>query len=250
MTTIRLENISVRILKEIRLTIYQGELLVLLGASGAGKSTLLQAIAGLLTYQGHIYFNDACIDRLPPFRRKVGYLFQDLLLFPHLSVIKNLILAMAHLNRNRRVDRKKALNLLKRFNIVHLAERFPRELSGGEKQRTALARAIATEPHILLLDEPFSSLDEDNARYLRAELKAHQHHFRITTIFVTHNRKEARELADRIAIMETGQLIPSNHDAQEMRSQRRPALLNLRKISHLNVKRDSTSLKLDNKTTP
>ena len=248
MTTIRLENISVRILKEIRLTIYQGELLVLLGASGAGKSTLLQAIAGLLTYQGHIYFNDACIDRFPPCRRKVGYLFQDLLLFPHLSVIKNLILAMAHLKRNRRVDRKKAVGLLKRFNISHLAERYPRELSGGEKQRTALARAIATEPHILLLDEPFSSLDEDNARYLRAELKAHQHHFRITTIFVTHNRKEARELADRIAIMKTGRLIMPNREEQEIWPRRRPALLKLPKRSQLNVKQDSACLKLDNKT--
>lgn len=249
MTAIRLENVSVRILKEIRLTIRKGELLVLLGASGAGKSTLLQAIAGLLSYKGQIFFDNARIDRLPPHRRKVGYLFQDLLLFPHLSVVKNLMLAMVHLKRNRRVDSRKALDLLERFNIAHLALRYPRELSGGERQRAALARAIATEPRILLLDEPFSSLDEDNARYLRSELKTHQRDFEITTVFVTHNRQEARELADRIAIMKAGRLLPAPLDNPKVFCREKPDLMNLRKISHLNVGRNLSCLKLAVKPT-
>jgi ABC-type sugar transport system ATPase subunit len=213
MTEIRLEKVGARVLKDIELTVCEGELLVLLGPSGAGKSTLLQVIAGLLAYQGRIFFNGRCIDRLPPYKRRVGYLFQDLLLFPHLSVQKNLLLAMAHLKSDRRARQQKASELLALFGIAHLADRLPGQISGGEKQRAALARAIATEPRILLLDEPFSSLDEQTAVRLRAELKRHQHHLRITTIFVTHNWDEARQLADRIGVMRRGRLtISANAD--------------------------------------
>ncbi len=206
MTDIRLEKVGARVLKDIELTVSQGELFVLLGPSGAGKSTLLQVVAGLLAYQGRIFFNGECIDRLPPHKRRVGYLFQDLLLFPHLTVQRNLLLAMTHLKSDRRAKRQKARELLELFGIVHLADRFPGEMSGGEKQRTALARAIATEPRILLLDEPFSSLDERTAVHLRAELKKHQRHFKITTVFVTHNWGEARELADRLGVIRQGRL--------------------------------------------
>jgi ABC-type sugar transport system ATPase subunit len=206
MTDIRLEKICTRVLQDIELTVSEGELFVLLGLSGAGKSTLLQAIAGLLDYQGRIFFNSRCIDRLPPYQRRVGYLFQDLLLFPHLTIQKNLLLAMTHLKSNRHARQQKARELLELFGIAHLADRLPGQASGGEKQRAALARAIATEPHILLLDEPFSSLDEGTAAHLRAELKKHQRHFKITTIFVTHHWSEARELADRIGVIRQGRL--------------------------------------------
>ena len=211
MTEIRLEKVGARVLKDIELTVSEGELLVLLGPSGAGKSTLLQVIAGLLAYQGHIYFDGRCIDRLPPYRRRVGYLFQDLLLFPHLSIQKNLLLAMAHLRPDRRARWQKARELLALFGIGHLADRLPAQISGGEKQRAALARAVATEPRILLLDEPFSSLDEPTAVRLRAELRRHQRHFRITTIFVTHNWGEARQLADRLGVMRQGRLTLSTN---------------------------------------
>lgn len=206
MITIRMRNVHARVLKDVDLTVTAGELFALIGPSGAGKSTLLQALAGLLAYQGKIFFGDRCIDRLPPHRRKVGYLFQDLLLFPHLTVQKNIILAMVHLKKNRARMRQKARNILTRFGIAHLANRFPGEMSGGEKQRAALARAIATEPKILLLDEPFSSLDETTAQHLRGELKQHQRHFNITTIFVTHNLNEARELGDRSGMIQNGRL--------------------------------------------
>ncbi|WP_319407887.1 ABC transporter ATP-binding protein [uncultured Desulfosarcina sp.] len=211
MTTIRLEKVSTGVLKEIDLTIAEGELFVLLGPSGAGKSTLLQVIAGLLPCTGRIFFNGDCIDRLSPHQRRVGYLFQDLLLFPHLTVRKNLQLAMAHLKPGRRAAQEKIRGLLDRFGILPLADRYPAQMSGGEKQRAALARAIATDPRILLLDEPFSSLDPQNAERLRPELKAHQRHFRITTLFVTHNWEEARQLADRIGIIRAGRLADYPH---------------------------------------
>jgi ABC-type sulfate/molybdate transport systems ATPase subunit len=206
MTTIRLEKVSNHILQGVDLTIANGELFVLLGPSGAGKSTLLQVIAGLLPCTGHIFFNGDCIDRQPPHQRRVGYLFQDLLLFPHLTVYQNLKLAMAHLKAGRREEQKNITRLLDRFGILALASRYPVQMSGGEKQRAALARAIATAPRILLLDEPFSSLDPKNAQRLRSELKAHQRHFRITTLFVTHNHEEARQLADRIGMIKKGRL--------------------------------------------
>jgi ABC-type Fe3+/spermidine/putrescine transport system ATPase subunit len=206
MTTIRLKNVSARVLDEIDLMVKEGELFVLLGPSGSGKSTLLQVIAGLLPCTGHIFFNGERIDGLPPHKRRVGYLFQDLLLFPHLTVRKNLLLAMTHLKIEGRVALQRAQTLLQRFGIQRLADRYPDQISGGEKQRAALARALAAEPRILLLDEPFSSLDPENAKRLQTDLKNHQRHFKITTIFVTHNLAEARLLADRIGVIRRGRL--------------------------------------------
>lgn len=207
MTAIRLENVSNTVLRGIELTIEAAELFVLLGPSGAGKSTLLQVVAGLLPCRGHVFFDGRCIDRHPPHQRGVGYLFQDLLLFPHLTVADNLQLAMAHLKIDRREKCRRRDSLLERFGIPNLALRYPHQMSGGEKQRAALARALATEPRVLLLDEPFSSLDPDNAKRMRMELKAHQRHFGVTTLFVTHNRDEARQLADRIGMLNQGRLI-------------------------------------------
>lgn len=206
MTAIRLDNICVRILKHIDLVVASGELFVLLGSSGAGKSTLLQVIAGLLPHEGRIFFDRDRIDRTPSQKRSVGYLFQDLLLFPHCSLYKNIILAMLPRDLARRKKHQHAQDLLRRFGISHLSDRYPFEISGGEKQRAALARALATEPRILLLDEPFSSLDEPTAQILRTELKQYQLQTATTTIFVTHNWKEALQLADRIGILENGRL--------------------------------------------
>ncbi|BBO86493.1 hypothetical protein DSCO28_70590 [Desulfosarcina ovata subsp. sediminis] len=218
MTAIRLEKVSVRGVRAVDLSVSDGELFVLLGPSGAGKSTLLQVVAGLLPYRGRVFFDDDCIDRLPPHKRKVGYLFQDLLLFPHLTVRQNLSIAMTHLKLDRQTKNEKIDELLSLFGIAGLAGRYPIQMSGGEKQRAALARAIATDPQILLLDEPFSSLDPDNARRLRAELKKHQRHFRITTVFVTHNRSEARQLADRMGVIRQGRLTVdvSLHEIEKM----------------------------------
>ncbi|MBN2125050.1 MAG: ABC transporter ATP-binding protein [Deltaproteobacteria bacterium] len=206
MTEIHMNRVRTPVLKDISLRIPEGCLFVLLGPSGAGKTTLLQVLAGLIPYAGNVHFDGRCVDRLPPFKRRVGYLFQDLLLFPHLTVRKNIFLAMEHLKLAKGEKEKRARALLEVFRIPDLAHRYPVEMSGGEKQRAALARAVATSPRVLLLDEPFSSLDSRTARYLRLELKRHQRHFRITTLFVTHNLEEAQELGDRIGILRSGAL--------------------------------------------
>ena len=214
MAGISLCGVRNSILKGIDLEIPDAHLFVLLGPSGAGKTSLLQAVAGLSAYSGRICFGARSVDALPPYERQVGYVFQDLLLFPHLSVEDNLRIAMTRRNGAKDEKSLRVLELLNLVGIPHLARRFPGTLSGGEKQRVALARALATEPKILLMDEPFSSLDFRLARRLLKEFKALQQRLELTTIFVTHNLDEARELADRLGVMESGRLIgegpPSN----------------------------------------
>jgi ABC-type sulfate/molybdate transport systems ATPase subunit len=205
-SAISLCRISNFILRNVDLDINQGELVVMVGPSGAGKTTLLNVIAGLIPYQGQVMFHGRSVNRLPPHRREVGYLFQDLLLFPHLTVEKNLLLAMGRLDLSHREKRARAEEILSLFRLGHLRARLPGDLSGGEKQRSALARAIASLPKILLLDEPFASLDFRTARYLRQEFKPLQKQLALTTLFVTHNLHEAQELADRIAVLRAGHL--------------------------------------------
>lgn len=207
MAAISLVNVRNRILKDITLEIREGEIFALVGPSGAGKTTLLHVLAGLLPYQGQVYSGDRSLDEAPPYKRQVGYLFQDLLLFPHLTVEENLTLAMGRQLRGKRRKRKRAVELLELVGIAALARRFPDELSGGEKQRAALARALASSPRILLLDEPFSSLDFRVARYLRMEFKRLQQRLRLNVLFVTHNLEEAQELADRIGVLKQGRLV-------------------------------------------
>jgi molybdopterin-binding protein len=205
-SSVSLSRISNFILRTVDLEIDQGELLLMVGPSGAGKTTLLNVAAGLIPYQGLVMFDGRCVDRVPPHHRKVGYLFQDLLLFPHLTVLKNLLLAMGRLDLSRREKQDWTDEILSLFRLDSLKDRLPGDLSGGEKQRTALARAIASKPGILLLDEPFASLDFRTARYLRQEFRDLQKRLSLTTLFVTHNLHEALELADRIAVLRAGRL--------------------------------------------
>jgi len=203
---ISLRNISNHFLRGVDLDIRDGELLALVGPSGAGKTTLLNVAAGLTAYSGSVLFNGRPVDRLPPRKREIGYVFQDLLLFPHLSVEQNLLLAMRRLSLNRPEKKERTARILEAFRIEHLIGRLPNELSGGEQQRVALARAVVARPKLLLLDEPFANLDFRTARYLRQELKKQQRRLGLTTLFVTHNLAEARELGDRIAVMQQGRL--------------------------------------------
>jgi ABC-type Fe3+/spermidine/putrescine transport system ATPase subunit len=203
---ISLQHISNYILKDVTFDIARGELVVLVGPSGAGKTTLLNVVAGLAPYQGSVLFGGMPVDRLPPSRREVGYVFQDLLLFPHLTVMENLRIAMKRLAAGRAEKTARAEQLLHAFRMERFSSRHPHELSGGEQQRIALARAVATEPKLLLLDEPFVSLDFRTTRYLRQELKKQQRQLGLTTLFVTHNLAEARELGDRIAVFKNGRI--------------------------------------------
>ncbi|MBE3091392.1 MAG: ABC transporter ATP-binding protein [Candidatus Atribacteria bacterium] len=204
MSSIKLKNISKYICKNINLEIFDKELLVLLGPNGAGKSTLLNVIAGLIDYEGSVFFNKIPVDKEPANKRRIGYLFQELNLFPHLDVSANIAYGLRIQKQSQDEIRTRVEELLQIMKIKHLSSRYPKELSGGEKQRVALARALANSPRILLLDEPMNSLDYRTSKYLRTEFKILQKKLGITTIYVTHNFYEAEEMAQRIAVLDKG----------------------------------------------
>ncbi len=206
MPSITLKNVCKYVCQDVNLTIFDKELLVVLGSNGAGKTTLINIIAGLVDYKGSVLFDDVPVDRLPANKREVGYLFQGLVLFPHLDVVANIAYGLSARRWLRPQVEARVDELLDLMNIKHLASRYPRQLSGGEKQRVALARAIASSPRVLLLDEPLSSLDAKTAKYLRTELKQLQRRLGITAVYVTHDLMEAVEMADRVAVVQNGQV--------------------------------------------
>jgi len=206
MSSIKLKNISKYVCKNINLEIFDKELLVLLGPNGAGKSTLLNVIAGLIDYEGSVFFDNKPIDKLPANKRRIGYLFQELNLFPHLDVSANIAYGLRVQKKLPNEIKASVDELLQIMKIKHLSSRYPKELSGGEKQRVALARALANSPRILLLDEPMNSLDYRTSKYLRTEFKILQKKLGITTIYVTHNFYEAEEMAERIAVLDKGRV--------------------------------------------
>ena len=206
MPSIELKNICKYICRDVSLEIFDKELLVLLGPNGAGKTTLLNIIAGLTDYNGSVLFDSVPIDKVPASKREVGYLFQDLVLFPHLDVAANIAYSLRVQKQPQSKVEARVQELLQLMKIKHLSSRYPKHLSGGEKQRVALARALALSPKVLLLDEPMSSLDVQTAKYLRRELELLQDELGITTIYVTHDLVEAEEMADRIAIIQDGHM--------------------------------------------
>ena len=206
MTAIELRNIENYVCRGVNLKVFSGELLVLLGPNGAGKTTLLNIIAGLTGYKGSVLFDGRPIDELPTRERKVGYLFQDLVLFPHLDVASNIAYGLRAQGWSNEKIELRVKELLRLLKIEHLATAYPWHLSGGEKQKVALSRSLAPYPRILLLDEPLSSLDWQTSRYLRSELKGIQRQLGITTLYVTHDLTEAKEVADRMAIILGGRI--------------------------------------------
>lgn len=208
MPRIVLQSLRNFILKDLSLTVRDGEFMVLLGRNGAGKSTLLNIIAGLVDYKGSVLFDGAPVDGIGADKRNVGYLFQDLALFPHMDVKTNIAYGLRMKGCRQAQGIPERVNaLLRMVNIDHLADRYPRDLSGGEKQRVALARAVAAGPEVLLMDEPLNSMDLRSAKYLRMEFRRLQRELGATTLFVTHNLTEATEIADRIAIIEDGRIL-------------------------------------------
>ncbi len=206
MPAIELRGIHNYACRGVNLQVLPGELLVLLGPNGAGKTTLLNVIAGLIEYEGAVLFDGVSVDGLPPQRRGVGYLFQNLVLFPHLDVASNVAYGLRARGWPREKAEARVEELLALMRIEHLVSRYPRHLSGGEMQRVALARALAPSPGILLLDEPLNSLDLQTSRYLRVELKQLQRRLGITTLYVTHELAEAEEMADRVAVIQEGRI--------------------------------------------
>lgn len=206
MPTIELKYINNFICRDISLTIQNCELLVLLGPTGAGKTTLLNIICGLVPYEGSVLFDDEPIDHIPISRRKIGYLFQDLALFPHLDVRRNITYGLSAKGLGQDEIEARLFEMCNLLNISHILERYPKDLSGGERQRVALARSLAPAPHVLLLDEPFNSLDVKTRKYLRLEFRRIVQGLGLTTVFVTHDFKEAEEIGDRLAIIDSGRL--------------------------------------------
>lgn len=206
MPRIELRNISKHVLKDVDLTIEDKEIIALVGPNGAGKSTVLNVIAGLIGYKGEVWFDGKRMDRIPPHKRGIGYLFQDLALFPHLTVAANIAYGLRVQKYREEIISERVDELAKALHIERLKERYPRSLSGGEKQRVAIARAVAPFKKILLLDEPTSSLDAQTAKYLRAELGTLLRRLEITAVFVIHDLLGAEEIADRIAIIHKGRI--------------------------------------------
>lgn len=196
------------ILKNISLTIDTGEFVSLLGESGCGKTTLLKSIAGLLDAQsGDIRIDDASIINDAPEKRGTVIVFQDLRLFPHMTVEKNISFSMGLRNVPKEEQKKRVRELLDAVQLPGFEKRKIREMSGGQKQRVALARALAAEPRILLLDEPFSSLDENLREEIGRLVKKLHDELGLTTIMVTHDKAEAMKFSDRIALMKEGEIL-------------------------------------------
>jgi putative spermidine/putrescine transport system ATP-binding protein len=194
-------------LNDVQLDVAAGELMALLGPSGCGKSTLLRIVSGFIRQtQGHVLFDNECVDHLPPNRRGVGIVFQSYALFPHMTVRQNVAYGLEahHWPRDRISPRVEEM-----LDLVHMreyAERLPRQLSGGQQQRVALARCLAVDPKILMLDEPFGALDKNLRLDMQIEVKRLQRDYGITTILVTHDQEEALSMADRIAVMHRGRI--------------------------------------------
>ena len=196
-----------KVVDQVTLDVQPGELVALLGPSGCGKTTLLRAIAGFLRPQsGRILFDGRPVDHLPPGRRQVGIVFQNYALFPHMSAAENVAYGL----QARRVPRPdigpRVAAALDAVQMAGFAERRPSQLSGGQQQRVSLARAIVTEPAVLLLDEPFAALDRALRLDLQLEIKRLQRRLGLTAVMVTHDQDEAMSMADRMAVMRAGRL--------------------------------------------
>jgi molybdate transport system ATP-binding protein len=205
---------------------------ILFGPSGAGKTTLLNCIAGLvqpdggtITAGGRVLFDASTHIHVPVSQRRVGYVFQDLALFPHLSAEANVAYGLSHIpqhERHARID-----EILHSFRIEHVRQRKPAEISGGESQRVALARALVTDPCLLLLDEPLSGLDAPTKSKLVEDLRAWNQAHAIPILYVTHSRDEAFALGERVLVMETGRIIAQGTPHEVMRAPRQETVAQL-----------------------
>lgn len=192
-------------LKDISLDVREGEFVCFLGPSGCGKTTLLRAIAGLdLQTKGTVMQDGRDVSNLPPSERDFGIVFQSYALFPNLTIEKNIAFGLENTGRSKPEITARVNELLELVGLPDQGTKYPAQLSGGQQQRIALARAIATNPGLLLLDEPLSALDAKVRVHLRHEIKELQRKLGVTTVMVTHDQEEALAMADRIVVMNHG----------------------------------------------
>ena len=197
----------------VSLDVAAGEAVVIVGPSGCGKTTLLRLIAGLeVPDRGEIWMSGTQVSVrhrsiVPPHQRGIGFVFQDLALWPHLTVQGNLHFVLESANTPRASRGPRVHEVLSLVRIQHLSTRYPHELSGGEQQRVAVARAVVGQPTALLLDEPLSSLDPELRATLRGEIGRLQRTLSLTMVYVTHDMEDAAALADRVIEMRAGQIV-------------------------------------------
>ena len=197
-------------IEDFNINIKKGEIVGILGESGSGKSTMLRIIAGLESaYKGSIVIGDKVVydnkNFIEPENRGIGMVFQDYALFPHMTVAKNIMFGLKKMSMS---DKEKRMTeMLELVNLVEHKDKYPHELSGGQQQRIAIARALAPNPSILLLDEPFSNLDAHLQEKIRTELKEIIQKANITSIFVTHDKEDAKALADKVVVLQNGKII-------------------------------------------
>ncbi len=218
MSGIKLSNIfksysGIPAVRSLSLEVKDGEFLTLLGPSGCGKTTTLRMIAGLedadkgeIVVGNTVFYSSLKGVYIPPEKRKLGFIFQSYALWPHMTVRKNIALGLEQQGLGREDIEKRIEEVLVKVQLEGLGERYPSELSGGQQQRVAVARMVAMEPEIFLMDEPLSNLDAMLRIDMRTELKRLHHELKATTVYVTHDQNEALTLSDRIAVMNKGEI--------------------------------------------
>ncbi|MBR0473850.1 MAG: ABC transporter ATP-binding protein [Erysipelotrichaceae bacterium] len=193
------------VIPDLSAQIQPGEFFTLLGPSGCGKTTLLRMIAGFNTIEGgEIKFGDKVINNLPPYKRNIGMVFQNYAVFPHMTTRENVAFGLKEHKVREPELSKRVDDMLKMVQIEELADRIPSNMSGGQQQRIALARAIVINPDVLLMDEPLSNLDAKLRVEMRSVIRHIQQQAGITTVYVTHDQEEALAISDRIAVMNKG----------------------------------------------
>lgn len=210
---LRLENVSKvfgkqKVLENFNLTVKEGEFVTLLGPSGCGKTTALNLIAGLLNPDsGKIYLRGRFVNDVITRKRQLGMVFQTWALFPHMNVYDNVAFGLRMQKKSKEEIDKKVKAMLELVRLPSVFEKYPSQLSGGMRQRVALARGLAVEPNILLLDEPLSNLDAALRKEMQVELKRIHEQLRVTTVYVTHSQEEALVMSDRIAVMRNAKIL-------------------------------------------
>ncbi|MEV0470525.1 ABC transporter ATP-binding protein [Streptomyces prunicolor] len=231
---------------DVELTAAPGDVVALLGPNGAGKTTALRALAGLVHLtDGHLRLDGAELDRTPPESRPVGVVFQDYLLFPHLTALDNVGFGPRCQGATKAESRAIAAEWLDRMGLAEHAGAKPRRLSGGQAQRIAVARALATRPRLLLLDEPLAALDARTRLDVRAQLRRHLAEFEAVAVLVTHDPLDAMVLADRLVVIEQGTIVQEGTPADIARHPRTDYIAQLVGLNLYKGRADGHTVTLD-----